>query len=86
MCPPYPFIRFHTSLPLLRLLIRAKAWAGKSHNKYIILEDFKMGKYIYDESNGLWYEFRQHKFDRLMKQRATHVGITEKLIAQGRYC
>lgn len=45
-----------------------------------------MGKYIYDESNGLWHELRQHKFDRLMKQRATHVGITEKLIAQGRYC
>lgn len=45
-----------------------------------------MGKYIYDESNGLWHEFRQHKFDRLMKQRATHVGITEKPIAQGRYC
>ena len=26
--------------------------------EYIILEDFKMGKYIYDESNGLWYELQ----------------------------
>ena len=24
--------------------------------EYIILEDFKMDKYIYDENNGLWYE------------------------------
>ena len=24
--------------------------------EYIILEDFKMNKYIFDESNGLWYE------------------------------
>ncbi len=23
--------------------------------EYIILEDFKMDKYIYDENNGLWY-------------------------------
>ena len=33
MCPPYPFIRFHTFLPLPQLLIRAKARARKSHNK-----------------------------------------------------
>lgn len=26
--------------------------------KYIILEDFIIDKYIYDESNGLWYELR----------------------------
>ena len=26
--------------------------------EYIILEDFKMDKYIYDESNGLWYELQ----------------------------
>ncbi len=26
--------------------------------EYIILEDFKMDKYIYDESNGLWYELK----------------------------
>lgn len=25
---------------------------------YIILEDFKMDKYIYDESNRLWYELQ----------------------------
>ena len=24
--------------------------------EYIITEDFLMDKYIYDESNGLWYE------------------------------
>ena len=24
--------------------------------EYIILENFKMDKYIYDENNGLWYE------------------------------
>jgi hypothetical protein len=24
--------------------------------EYIILEDFKMDKYIFDENNGLWYE------------------------------
>lgn len=24
--------------------------------EYIIPEDFKMDKYIYDKSNGLWYE------------------------------
>lgn len=24
--------------------------------EYIIAEDFKMDKYIFDESNGLWYE------------------------------
>ena len=26
--------------------------------EYIILEDFKMDKYIYDENNGLWYELQ----------------------------
>ncbi len=26
--------------------------------KYIILEDFKMDKYIYDENSGLWYELQ----------------------------
>ena len=26
--------------------------------EYIITEDFKMDKYIYDESNGLWYELQ----------------------------
>ena len=26
--------------------------------EYIILEDFKMDKYIYDESNGLWYKLQ----------------------------
>lgn len=26
--------------------------------EYIILENFKMDKYIYDESNGLWYELQ----------------------------
>ena len=26
--------------------------------KYIILEDFKMDKYIYDDKNGLWYELQ----------------------------
>ena len=25
--------------------------------EYIITEDFLMDKYIYDESNGLWYPF-----------------------------
>lgn len=107
--------------------------------EYIILEDFKMDKYIYDENNGLWYELqgeyylpcltlpakkeerhigvwgrrhlryiREHKkvfyinlltsgklqtyladveeqaralYDRLMRQRAEHEGITEKLKA-----
>ena len=24
--------------------------------KYIILENFKMDKYIYDDKNSLWYE------------------------------
>lgn len=24
--------------------------------EYIILEDFIMNKYIYDNSNGLWYQ------------------------------
>jgi hypothetical protein len=26
--------------------------------EYIILEDFLMDKYIYDESNDLWYELQ----------------------------
>ena len=26
--------------------------------EYIILEDFKMDKYIYDDKNGLWYELQ----------------------------
>ena len=26
--------------------------------EYIIVEDFLMNKYIYDESNGLWYELQ----------------------------
>ena len=26
--------------------------------EYIMLEDFKMDKYIYDENNGLWYELQ----------------------------
>ena len=26
--------------------------------EYIILEDFNMDKYIYDENNGLWYELQ----------------------------
>ncbi len=26
--------------------------------EYIILEDFKMDKYIYDENNGIWYELQ----------------------------
>lgn len=105
--------------------------------EYMILEDYNMDKYIYNEKNGLWYELqgdyyipclelpaekeerhigiwghrhlryiREHKkvlyadllisgklqsyladveeqaqelFDRLMKQRAEHEGITEKL-------
>ena len=36
---------------------------GKRHDKqvpksddHIIKEDFRMDKYIFDESNGLWYE------------------------------
>jgi hypothetical protein len=32
LCSPYPFIRFHTVLPLLREIIRAKARAGKTDN------------------------------------------------------
>ena len=27
--------------------------------EYIITEDFLMNKYIYDESNGLWYELQR---------------------------
>ena len=27
--------------------------------EYIITEDFLMDKYIYDESNGLWYELQE---------------------------
>jgi len=27
--------------------------------EYIILEDFIMDKYIYDNSNGLWYDYRE---------------------------
>lgn len=27
--------------------------------EYIIVEDFLMNKYIYDESNGLWYELQR---------------------------
>ncbi len=27
--------------------------------EYIILEDFKMDRYIYDENNGLWYELQR---------------------------
>ena len=26
--------------------------------EYIILEDFKMDKYIYDDKNGLWHELQ----------------------------
>ena len=26
--------------------------------EYMILEDYKMGQYIYNEQNGLWYELR----------------------------
>ncbi len=26
--------------------------------EYIILEDFKLNKYIYDENNGLWHELQ----------------------------
>ncbi len=26
--------------------------------EYIIPEDFKMDKYIYDKNNGLWYELQ----------------------------
>ena len=26
--------------------------------EYMILEDFNMDKYIYDNSNGLWYELQ----------------------------
>lgn len=26
--------------------------------EYILLEDFKMNKYIYDKRNGLWYELQ----------------------------
>ncbi len=26
--------------------------------EYIITEDFKMDKYIYDKNNGLWYELQ----------------------------
>ena len=51
--------------------------------EYIITEDFLMDKYIYDESNGLWYELqgdyyipcitlpteKEHKFIGLWGQR-----------------
>ena len=28
----------------------------------MILEDYKMDKYIYDEKNGLWYELQGDQF------------------------
>ncbi len=27
--------------------------------EYIILEDFKMDKYIFDNNNGIWYELNR---------------------------
>ena len=46
--------------------------------EYIITEDFLMDKYIYDESNGLWYELQgdyyipcltsQDEFDKKKKE------------------
>lgn len=29
--------------------------------EYIVLEDFRTDKYIYDKNNGLWYELRELK-------------------------
>lgn len=34
--------------------------------EYIILEDFKMDKYIYDENNGLWYELQGEYYCRAL--------------------
>lgn len=30
--------------------------------EYIIMEDFKLDKYIYDKNNGLWYELQGDHF------------------------
>ena len=30
--------------------------------EYIILEDFKLDKYIYDENNGLWYKLQDEYY------------------------
>ena len=50
--------------------------------EYIILEDFKMDKYIYDESNGLWYELQDEYYLPCLtlppeeeKQTYRHMGI-----------
>ncbi len=39
--------------------------------EYIILENFRMDKYKYDESNGLWYELKgDYYFPCLILRRA----------------
>jgi len=47
--------------------------------EYIILEDFKMDKYIYDKRNGLWYELQGDYYIPCLELPAEkekrHIGI-----------
>ena len=46
--------------------------------EYIILEDFKMDKYIYNEKNGLWYELQGDYYLpclKLPEERTAYIGI-----------
>ena len=46
--------------------------------KSIILEDYKMDKYIYNEKNGLWYELQSDYYLpclKLPEEGEVHIGI-----------
>ena len=47
--------------------------------EYVILEDFNMDKYIYDNSNGLWYELQGDYYIPCLELPAEkeerHIGI-----------
>ena len=47
--------------------------------EYIILEDFNMDQYIYDNSNGLWYELQSDYYIPCLvlpdEKEERHIGI-----------
>ena len=42
--------------------------------EYIIVEDFLMNKYIYDESNGLWYELQRDYYIPCLTLSLIHIS------------
>ena len=56
--------------------------------KYIIMEDFLMDKYIYDESNGLWYELQGDYYIPCitLPTEKENIGQRTFLIGQEKHC